>query len=72
VHDGRLDTAVSASQTTSYDYDAAANLVTTTLPSGNGHVEERTFDEAGRLTRVKHVKGEATLAGRAAAGERAL
>jgi RHS repeat-associated protein len=37
-------------------------MVTTTLPSGNGHVEERTYDQAGRLTRVKHAKGQTTLA----------
>jgi YD repeat-containing protein len=47
--------------TTSYAYDAAGNVTSTTLPSGNGHVEERTYDAAGRLTRVKNVKAGNTL-----------
>ena len=59
--DSRLATAVSGGQTTSYGYDAAGNVLTTTLPAGNGHVEERTYDRAGRLTRVKNVKGANTL-----------
>jgi YD repeat-containing protein len=59
--DSRLATAVSGGQTTTYGYDAAGNVLTTTLPAGNGHVEERTYDRAGRLTRVKTVKGANTL-----------
>ena len=47
--------------TTSYTYDAAGALKTTTLPSGNGHVETRTYDRAQRVTRVKNAKGTAVL-----------
>ena len=59
--DERLATAVTSSQTTSYAYDAAANLVTTTLPSGNGHVETRVFDRSDRLTQVCFQAGRCPL-----------
>jgi RHS repeat-associated protein len=59
--DARLATVANGGQTTSYAYDVAGNLATTTLPAGNGHVEERSYDRAGRLTRVKNVKGANTL-----------
>jgi RHS repeat-associated protein len=59
--DGRLQTAASGGLTTSYGYDAAANLTQTTLPSGNGHVETRVYDRAGRPTEVKNAKGTITL-----------
>jgi RHS repeat-associated protein len=59
--DSRTATATSGGQTTSYAYDAAGNVTQTTLPAANGHVEERTYDRAGRLTRVKNVKGASTL-----------
>src|SRR5207248_2242207 len=42
-------------------YDPASNLTTTTLPSGNGYVETRTYDHAGRMTDVKNAKAGATL-----------
>jgi RHS repeat-associated protein len=54
--DGRMATALSAGQATTYGHDAAANLTTTTLPSGNGYIESRTYDRAGRLTEVKNQK----------------
>jgi RHS repeat-associated protein len=60
--DGLLSSLTTGGLTTSYDYDAAGNVTETTLPSGNGYVEERTYDRAGRLTRVKSVKGASTLA----------
>ena len=47
--------------TTSYAYDAAGNLTSTTLPSGNGYVETRVYDNAGRLTEIKNAKGASTL-----------
>jgi RHS repeat-associated protein len=60
-NDGRLSTATSGGVTTSYAYDAASNLTQTTLPSGNGYVETRTYDRAGRLTDVKNAKAGTTL-----------
>jgi RHS repeat-associated protein len=60
--DNRLSTATSGSNSTGYEYDAASNLIKTTLPAGNGYVENRSYDNAGRLTEVKSVKGTATLA----------
>lgn len=59
--DGRLETITAASATTDLDYDAAGNLTTTTLPSGNGHVETRTYDRAGRLTTVENTKSPTIL-----------
>jgi RHS repeat-associated protein len=59
--DGRLHTVTSSSATTTFDHDAAGNLTTTTLPSGNGYVETRTFDQAGRLTGVDNAKSGTSL-----------
>jgi RHS repeat-associated protein len=59
--DSRLLSVASGGQTTGYGYDASGNLTQTTLPAGNGHVEERTYDRAGRLVRVKTVKNAAVL-----------
>jgi RHS repeat-associated protein len=59
--DGHLASVASGGQTMGYAYDAAGNLETTTLPSGNGHVESRSHDHAGRLTEVKHQKGQTVL-----------
>jgi YD repeat-containing protein len=39
-----MATAVSAGHTTTCGYDPAGHLTSTTLPVGNGHVEERTYD----------------------------
>jgi RHS repeat-associated protein len=58
----RLATAAAGGQTTSFEYDAASNLTQTTLPSGNGHVESRLYDPAGRLTEVATTRGTSTLA----------
>jgi RHS repeat-associated protein len=57
----RLATVVNGSNTTSYAYDPASNLTQTTLPSGNGYVESRVYDRAGRLTEVKNQKGATVL-----------
>ena len=59
--DGRLQTVTSAGATTTFGYDAAGNLTTTTLPSGNGYVETRTFDRAGRLTGVDNARSGTSL-----------
>ena len=61
-NDERLQTVTSAAGTTSYNYDAAGNPTTTTLPAGNGYVETKTYDRAGRLTEVKTQKGSSVLA----------
>jgi len=45
----------------SYADDAAGNLVQTTLPAGNGYVESRAYDRAGRLVEVEAKRGAATL-----------
>ena len=58
---GRMATMVSGGLTTTYGYDAAANLTTTTLPATNGYIEVRTYDRSGRLTDVKNQKGAAIL-----------
>ena len=59
--DGRLDKITAASADTFLDYDEAGNLTGTTLPSGNGHVESRNFDRAGRLTTVENTKSATIL-----------
>ena len=57
----RLTSAATGSASTSYGYDPAGNLVRTTLPSSNGYVETRTYDDAGRLTDVKNANASAVL-----------
>jgi RHS repeat-associated protein len=59
--DGRLASVSSGGLTTSFSYDAAGHLTTTTLPAGNGHVETRTYDRAGRLTTVENTKSPTIL-----------
>ncbi len=60
-NDGRLQTVTNSGLATTYGYDQASNLLTTTVPSGNGHVETRTYDRAGRLTTVLNKKNTTTL-----------
>jgi RHS repeat-associated protein len=60
-NDSRMASVASSGQTTGYAYDPAGNLTATTLPVSNGHAEERTYDRAGRLTRIKSVKSGSTL-----------
>lgn len=60
--DSRVASVTNGGATTTYAYDATGNRVQTTLPTGNGYVEERTYDRASRLTRVKATKGASTLA----------
>jgi|GEM_PF-2749284 len=57
----RLTSVASSGQTTSYAYDVASNLVQTTLPAGNGYVETRAYDRAGRLSDVSSQKGGTVL-----------
>lgn len=59
--DSRLASVTSGGLTTGYSYDEASNLTKTTLPSGNGYLESRTYDRAGRLTAVQNTKGTSTL-----------
>lgn len=59
--DNRLASVATGGNTVAYAYDPASELTTTTLPSGNGYVETRTYDKAGRLTEVKNAKGASTL-----------
>lgn len=59
--DGRMATATTGTSATSYAYDAAGNLTQTTLPSGNGHSEQRAWDRAGRLTRITNASSVGTL-----------
>ena len=59
--DGRLVTVTADGASTSLAYDAAGNLTTTTLPAGNGHVETRSYDRAGRLTTVENTKSPTIL-----------
>jgi YD repeat-containing protein len=59
--DDRLASVTSGGVTTSYGYDAASQLTQTTLPSGNGYVETRSYDRAGRLTEVKNATGASVL-----------
>ena len=42
-------------------YDEAGNLTGTTLPAGNGHIESRAYDRAGRLTTVENTKSATIL-----------
>jgi RHS repeat-associated protein len=46
---------------TGYAYDAAGELVATARPSGNGWVESRAYDHAGRLTQIRDADGAAVL-----------
>jgi RHS repeat-associated protein len=59
--DGRLATISSGGLTTSFAYDHAGHRITTALPAGNGHVETRTYDRAGRLTTVDNTKSSTVL-----------
>jgi RHS repeat-associated protein len=62
-NDERLTSTASGGLTTSYGYDPASDLTTTTLPSGNGYVETRTYDRAGRLIGITNKKAATTLSG---------
>jgi RHS repeat-associated protein len=60
--DSRLATVKVAGNTVStYAYDADGHQVQNTLASGNGYVETRSYDRAGRLSEVKNAKSGTTL-----------
>jgi RHS repeat-associated protein len=59
--DNRLANATSGGNSTTYGYDPASDLTQTTLPAGNGYVETRSYDAAGRLTELKNAKGASVL-----------
>ncbi|MBK8560142.1 RHS repeat domain-containing protein [Candidatus Amarobacter glycogenicus] len=44
------------SNSTTYSYDDAGRMTSTTLPSGTGIVSTNTYDNANRLTGITHVK----------------
>ncbi|MEU5438767.1 FG-GAP-like repeat-containing protein [Streptomyces sp. NPDC020719] len=61
--DGRRTSQSGSAGTISYAYDPANHLTSSTLPTTNGYVENRTYDDAGRLTSLTNSKGGSTLAG---------
>jgi RHS repeat-associated protein len=58
---GRTTSASWNSKTITQGYDPAGNLTSRTLPASNGYVEQRTYDRAGRLSRLQNVTGTSTL-----------
>ncbi|MFF7633530.1 DUF6531 domain-containing protein [Kitasatospora sp. NPDC008050] len=63
AYDGeRRETQLTADGTsTTYAYDPAGHLTSTTLPSSNGYVESRGYDADGRLSSIGSTKGGSTL-----------
>ncbi|WP_453087020.1 FG-GAP-like repeat-containing protein [Streptomyces roseus] len=61
--DGRRTSQAGSAGTISYGYDPDGRLTSTTLPTANGHVENRAYDNAGRLTAITNSKGTVVLAG---------
>ena len=59
--DGLLGTVTRAGGTTTYGYDQSGHETTMTLPASNGYVEDRTYNRAGQLTRVRSLRGAAAL-----------
>jgi RHS repeat-associated protein len=59
--DSELASAESDGRTTSYDYNPDRDLTKTTLPSSNGYVETRSYDQAGRLVGIDNTRGDTTL-----------
>ncbi|HEX6467513.1 MAG TPA: DUF6531 domain-containing protein [Streptosporangiaceae bacterium] len=60
--DGDLASQTAGGATTQYGYDPAGHLVTAILPPGNGYTETRSYDAAGRLTKIAGAKSGTTLA----------
>ncbi|MFJ5308954.1 DUF6531 domain-containing protein [Streptomyces sp. NPDC088350] len=60
--DDEVTAQTANSATTTYGYDAAGNLTTTTLPTANGYTESRTYDGAGRLATIASANSTSTLA----------
>ncbi|SDG85032.1 intein C-terminal splicing region/intein N-terminal splicing region/RHS repeat-associated core domain-containing protein [Lentzea fradiae] len=50
--DGRITKVTAGGATWGFGYDVAGRRTTTTLPGGTGLVENRTYDDAGRLTGI--------------------
>lgn len=50
-----------ASDTTTYSYDIAGFPIRRELPAGNGGVEERSYDRAGRLVGVRNTRADGTV-----------
>ncbi|MFE9799963.1 RHS repeat-associated core domain-containing protein [Streptomyces goshikiensis] len=55
--DGRLTAQKQGTRTTSYTWDEAGNLLTTTLPTANSLKEARAYDRAGRLASLTEGAG---------------
>ncbi|MCZ4102452.1 MULTISPECIES: DUF6531 domain-containing protein [Streptomyces] len=54
-------TAAPAPAVTTYGYDPAGNLTTTTLPATNGYTEQRGYDQDGRLASIGSTKAGTAL-----------
>ncbi|WP_189970300.1 FG-GAP-like repeat-containing protein [Streptomyces violascens] len=63
-NDGRPSSQTTNGATLTYAYDPAGNLTGTTLPAGNGNIESRSYDQAGRLTQIGSARTTSPLAGR--------
>lgn len=59
--DGRRTSQTGAAGTLTYTYDPAGRLTKSTLPTANGHTENRAYDQAGRLTSIDNTKSGTTL-----------
>jgi RHS repeat-associated protein len=59
--DRRVTARLVAGASVGYGYDAAGHVIRTALPLANGHVETRTWDRAGRLSKIASAKGTANL-----------
>ncbi|GAQ55183.1 tRNA3(Ser-specific nuclease WapA precursor [Streptomyces acidiscabies] len=59
--DDEITAQTAHSATVRHTYDAAGNLLTTTLPTANGYTESRTYDRAGRLATIGSANSTATL-----------
>ncbi|MFJ6480954.1 MULTISPECIES: FG-GAP-like repeat-containing protein [unclassified Streptomyces] len=60
--DGRRTSQSGSAGAITYGYDPDGRLTSTTLPTGNGHVESRAYDNAGRLSAISNSKAAAVLA----------
>lgn len=61
--DGRRTSQSGSAGTITYGYDPDGRLTSSTLPTANGHVENRAYDNAGRLTSITNTKGGNVLSG---------
>lgn len=57
--DDRTTSLAAEGGTTTFGYDVAGNLTSTKLPTTNGYTETRTYDAAGRTTKVATTRATA-------------